>query len=67
MRGVLDELGRRLGPEFLRTVVSENGEPFNTCRISLNGELAKDLATPICVGTSTASVEMILFREIEGG
>lgn len=67
LRGVLDELGRRLGPEFLRTVVSESGEPFNTCRISLDGELAKDLAAPICVGTPTASVEMILFREIEGG
>jgi len=67
LRDVLDELGRRLGPEFRRTVFSESGQPFNTCRISLNGELAKDLATPMCAGTPTASVEMILFREIEGG
>jgi len=67
LRGVIDELGRRLGPEFLRTVVSESGEPFNTCRMFLDGEPAKDLATPIGVRTPTASVEMILCREIEGG
>ena len=66
LRDVLDELGRRLGPEFLRTVVSDSGEPFNTCRMFLDGEPAKDMVTPISAGTA-ANVEMILFREIEGG
>ena len=67
LRGVIDELGRRLGPEFLRSVVSESGDPRNTCRMFLDGEPARDLATPIGVGTPTACVEMILCREIEGG
>ena len=67
LRDVIDELGRRLGPDFLRTLVSESGESFNTCRVFLDGEPAKDMATPISGGTAAASVEIILFREIEGG
>ena len=67
LRGVIDELGRRLGPEFLRTLVSESGESFNTCRMFLDGEPAKDMATPIYGGPAAATVEIILFREIEGG
>lgn len=63
---VFDELGRRLGSEFLRTLVGENGELLNTCRVFLNGEPAKDKATPIS-GAAAATVEIILFREIEGG
>ena len=67
LRDVIDELGRRLGPDFLRTLVSESGESFNTCRVFLDGEPAKDMATPISGGPAAASVEIILFREIEGG
>ena len=67
VRDVIDELGRRLGPDFLRTLVSECGEPFNTCHVFVDGEHAKDMATPISGGTAAASVEIILFREIEGG
>lgn len=66
LRDVIDELGRRLGPDFLRTVVSESGETFNTCRVFLDGELAKDLATPVA-GGAAATVEIILLSEIEGG
>ena len=67
VRDVIDELGRRLGPEFLRTLVSESGESFNTCRVFVNGEHAKDMATRITTGAAAATVEIILFREIEGG
>ena len=66
LRDVFDELGRRLGPEFLRTLIGQSGELLNTCRVFLDGELAKDLATPIS-GGAAATVEIILFREIEGG
>ena len=64
LRDVIDELGRRLGREFLRHVFSENGESFNTCRLFLDGEPVQDMSTPI---PAAASVEIILFREIEGG
>jgi len=67
VRDVIDELGRRLGPDFLRTLVSESGESFNTCRVFVDGEPAKDMATPISGGPAAATVEIILFREIEGG
>lgn len=67
LRDVIDELGRRLGPDFLRTLVSESGESLNTCRVFLDGEHAKDMATPISGGPAAATVEIILFREIEGG
>jgi hypothetical protein len=67
VRDVIDELGRRLGPDFLRTLVSESGESFNTCRVFVDGEPARDMATPISGGPAAASVEIILFREIEGG
>lgn len=66
LRDVFDELGRRLGPEFLRTVISESGETLNTCRVFLGGELAKSMATPISGGVA-ATVEIILLREVEGG
>ena len=65
---VISELGRRLGPEFLRSVVSETGKSFNTCRLFLDGEPVEDMATPISRGgPATPTVEIILFREIEGG
>lgn len=67
LRDVFDELGRRLGPDFLRTLVSESGELFNTCRVFLDGEFVKNMATPISGGAAAATVEVILFREIEGG
>lgn len=67
VRDVFDELGRRLGPDFLRILVSESGESFNTCRVFLDGEPAEDMATRISGGPAAASVEIILFREIEGG
>lgn len=67
LRDVFDELGRRLGPDFLRSLVSESGESFNTCRIFLDGEFVKNMATPISGGAAAATVEVILFREIEGG
>jgi len=67
LREVIGELGRRFGPDVLRTLVSESGESFNTCRVFVNGEAARDMATPICAGPAAATVEIILFREIEGG
>lgn len=67
LRDVIDELGRRLGPQFLRGVLKQNGESFNTCRLFLNGEPVQELATAIPGGPTGASVEIILFREIEGG
>ena len=67
LRDVIEELGRRLGPDFLHTLVSENGEAFNTCRVFLDGESVQDMATPISGGPGAATVEIILFREIEGG
>lgn len=67
LRDVIDELGRRLGRDFLRNVVSESGESFNTCRLFLDGEPVHDMSTPIRGGPAAASVEIILFREIEGG
>jgi len=67
VRDVIDELGRRLGPDFLRSVLSESGETFNTCRVFLEGEAARDAAVPIPKASAATSVEIILFREIEGG
>jgi len=67
VRDVIDELGRRLGPDFLRTLVGESGESFNTCRVFVDGEPAKNMATPISGGQAATTVEIILFREIEGG
>jgi hypothetical protein len=67
LRSVFDELGCRLGTEFLRTVFAESGESRSTCRVFLDGEPTKDMATPISAGAAPATVEIILFREIEGG
>lgn len=64
---VLDELGRRMGAAFLRQVANRSGAWLETCRVSLDGVLATDLATPVGAGEAPASVEIILFREIEGG
>jgi len=65
VRDVIDELGRRLGPDFLGNLVNESGASLNTCRVFVDGEAATDMATPI--RRATATVEIILFREIEGG
>ena len=67
LRDVFGELGRRLGPAFLRSLVSESGESLNTCRVFVDGKPASEMATPIPGGPATATVEIILFREIEGG
>ena len=68
LRDVIDELDRRLGPEVMRNVVSENGQSFNTCRLFLDGEPVEEMATRISrKGTAAPTVEIILFREIEGG
>jgi hypothetical protein len=68
LRDVLQELGRRLGPDVMRNVVSENGQSFNTCRLFLDGEPVEDMATRISRrGPAAPTVEIILFREIEGG
>jgi hypothetical protein len=67
LRDVLDELGRRFGPEFMRTLRSDSGEALNICRVFLDGDAVKDMATPVAAGLSAATVEIILFREIEGG
>lgn len=67
VRDVIDELGRRLGPEFLRSVLNERGEAFNTCRVFLEGEVARDIAAPVPRRSAATTVEIILLREIEGG
>jgi hypothetical protein len=67
VRDVISELGRRLGPDFLRSVLSESGESFNTCRVFLEGEPAGDMDAPIPRVSAATTVEIILFREIEGG
>ena len=67
LRDALNELGRRLGPEFLRTIADETGELYNTCRVFLDGEPARDGTAPLCVEGAKVTLEMILFREIEGG
>lgn len=67
LREVMYELGRQIGPDFLRKVVSESGELFNICRVFLCGTLVKDMATPICGGGAPATVEIIVLQEIEGG
>ncbi len=68
LRDVMQELGRRLGPDVMRNLVGENGLSFNTCRLFLDGEPVEDMATRIsCRGPAAPTVEIILFREIEGG
>lgn len=67
VRDVIDELGRRLGPEFLSMVLNESGESLETCRVFLDGEAAGGMAAPIPCGSDATRVEIILFREIEGG
>ena len=68
LRDVMQELGRRLGPDVMRNLVSENGQSFNTCRVFLDGEPVEDMATRISrKGPAGPTVEIILFREIEGG
>lgn len=68
LRDVINELGRRTGPDLLRSLLSDNGESFNTCRMFLDGEPVQDMTTRISPsGSAGATVEIILFREIEGG
>ena len=68
LRDVMQELGRRLGPDVMRNLVGENGQSFNTCRLFLDGEPVEDMATRISrKGPAAPTVEIILFREIEGG
>ena len=67
LRGVIGELGRRLGPDLLRNMISDSGEIFNTCRVFVDGIVAKDMAAPISGGGSPATVEIILLQDIEGG
>jgi hypothetical protein len=68
LRDVMQELGRRLGPDVMRNLLSENGQSFNTCRLFLDGEPVEDMATRISrKGPAGPTVEVILFREIEGG
>jgi hypothetical protein len=67
LRDVIEELGRRLGSDVLRTLVGEDGELINTCRLFVNGEPVQDTAAPISRGSKAATVEVILIREIEGG
>lgn len=68
LRDVLEELGRRLGPGFMRTLVSGDGEWFNTCRLFIDGESVNDMATLISPrAAAAATIEIILLREIEGG
>ena len=67
LREVIGDLGREIGPNFLRKVVSESGELFNICRVFLDGTLVKDMATPICSGGAPATVEIIVLQDIEGG
>ena len=67
LRDVLEELGRRMGRDFLRTLVGENGELVNACRLFVNGEPVQHTARVIAGGSKAAAVEVILLREIEGG
>jgi hypothetical protein len=68
LQDVMQELGRRLGPQVMRNLVGENGRSFNTCRLFLDGEPVEDMATRISrKGPAAPTVEIILFREIEGG
>ena len=63
----ISELGRRLGPDVMRFIVSENGKIFSTCHVFVDGIPIKDMMTPIPGGGSPATVEIILLREIESG
>ncbi len=63
----ISELGRRLGPVLLRSIVRENGEIISTCHVFVDGIPATDMMTPISGGKSPATVEIILLREIESG
>lgn len=67
LRDVLDALGKQFGPDLLREIVGRDGEPLETCCVSVNGVLVRNGALPIPDDHEGATVELILFREIEGG
>lgn len=67
LREVIDEIDRQVGPDFQRKVVDGSGELLNICHVFLDGVLVRDIATPICSVGAPASVEIILFQQIEGG
>jgi hypothetical protein len=68
LRDVVEELRRRLGSAFPCELIGENGELFNTCRVFVDGELLQNMSTAIFPrGSVSATLEIILLREIEGG
>jgi hypothetical protein len=67
VRDVFDRLETRIGFDLRGHVIGRKEEVRETCRVSVNGMLVRDLSATIPADRSTATVELILFQEIEGG
>ncbi len=63
---VLTALIGRFGSEFRDQIMRVVGKK-SCCRVSLDGYLVKDLATPVGAGTGAATVEIIVLSAQEGG
>jgi len=57
----------RLRQDLVHAIVAESASILSACRVIVNGNLARDVVTPIPGGRSPATMKIILPREIEAG
>ena len=64
---VIDELGRRYGPELLARITTPDGAKARNCRVFVDGRPVGDTAAPVPIGAIPTQVEVILLNALEGG
>lgn len=64
---VIDELGRRYGPELPARITTPDGVKARNCRVFVNGQPVGDTAAPVRIGAIPTQVELILLNALEGG
>lgn len=64
---VIDELGRRHGPQLLARITAPDGVKARNCRVFVNGRPVGDIAAPLRIGAIPTQVELIVLNALEGG
>ena len=64
---VLNELGKRFGPDFLLRILRVPGELRTYCAFFANGEQVNDLNKEVAHDGGPAEIAVILFMASEGG